>query len=296
MKKHIKNKTHMKKFEMLLKLKLDDERRYKQDKAKVFCIIIGQCTTAMKHKVQNSNSSEYIALEKADNVIGLLMKMREFAYTTENVQYEYWTMQASVKTLFDMRQQSKESLNGFGNLKRCIAQLEVTEDVWGGELIPMKLKGKTTALQTKGRNKFLACLFLAGVDQDQYGKVVDKLNNDHLQGANCYPKDVPSTMALLNNRRDDHGGSKESNIGDDSSVQSEKTVMSFLQEGRRWFCCGSKTHLASTCPDRNKTPRTEWFIRKKKMQHFQSDESSQEGDDTDGEDGITGGGVVGWNM
>jgi hypothetical protein len=161
----------------------------------------------------------------------------------------------------------------------------------------MKLKGKATALQTEGRNNFLACLFLAGVDQARYGKVVDKLNNDHLQGSNCYPEDVPSMMALLNNRRGDQGGPKESNnVGDDSSVGSEKTVMSFLQEGRWCFCCGSKTHLASTCPDRSTTPRSEWFIkRKKQMQHFQSDESSQEGEDDDG-GGITGKGVVGWHM
>jgi hypothetical protein len=53
--------------------------------------------------------------------------------------------------------------------------------------------------------------------------------------------------------------------------------------------------LALTCPDRSKTPRSEWFIRKKKIKHFQSNESSQEGKDDDG-GLVTDGGVVGWNM
>jgi hypothetical protein len=155
------DKADMERYKMLLKMKFYDERRYKQDKSKVFRIIMGQCSTAMKHKVQNFTG--YKDLKKTDNVIGLLNKLKEFAYTTKNVQYEFWTMQASIKELVEMRQDPKESLNAYG--KRFIAQLEVTEDVWGGKLVPMKLKGKATALQTEGRNKLLACLFLAGVDQ-----------------------------------------------------------------------------------------------------------------------------------
>jgi hypothetical protein len=133
------------------------------------------------------------------------------------------------------------------------------------------------------------------------------LNNDHLLGSDCYPEDVPSMIALLNNRRGDHGGNKalervqdgddDASVGSVGSVGSG-VVMSFLQSGRRCFCCGSKTHLSTTCPDKGKKPRSEWYLNKMKKgrQHFQSDhESSQEEDEDDQSVGDNAN-LVGWNM
>jgi hypothetical protein len=54
-----------------------------------------------------------------------------------------------------------QSLDAF--TKRFLSQQEVTEDVWG-ELIPQMMKGKAVVEQEKARHKFLACVFLAGVD------------------------------------------------------------------------------------------------------------------------------------
>jgi hypothetical protein len=227
------DRAEMKKFKMKLKRVLDKQDRYQDNKAKVFRIIMGQCDQAMKGLVERADG--FSELEEKDDVIGLLGKIRDLAYTTDNVQYEFWTMQATIRRLITMKQETRESLDVFA--KRFQSQQEVTEDVWG-KLIPHMMKGKATEEQEKARHKFLACDFLAGVDGNRYGKTVDDLNNDFLLGTVSYPVDVPGMLSLLSNRRGDSGGNQCVN-----NMRDGMEVNSFVQgEGRRvlgrCYCCG----------------------------------------------------------
>jgi len=279
-------RAEMKRYEMKLRMVFDKEEQYHSDKAKLFRVIMGQCTTAMKNKVEST--AGYDELEKNDDVIGLLKVLKSHAYTTDNVQYEYWIMQASMRKLIEMKQEPRESLSAFA--KRFLAQLEVTEDVWG-MLIPHKMKGKPTADQEAARNKYLACVFLAGVDKSKYGNAVDDLNNDFLLGAISYPEDVPSMMTLLSNRRGDHGGNKYVDAlkdgDDDSSIGS---LASFLQREKKdkvCYCCGERGHTSPNCPQRSTIPSKEWYIKKKqqrsRQQHFQSEEEASDAGSDDNE-------------
>jgi hypothetical protein len=122
----------------------------------------------MKHKIEGN--TKYPTLVEASDVTGLLQFMRELVYSTHSTQYEYWVMQASMKTLITMTQHDKESLASFS--KKFLAKVEANEAMWG-KLIPAKLKGQATGTQDAGRDKFLACLFLAGVNRHHYKDVID---------------------------------------------------------------------------------------------------------------------------
>jgi len=288
-------KAQMERYKMMLRMAFDKEEQYKVDKAKVFRIIMGQCTVSMKNKVEAS--AGYNDLESKDDVIGLLKTLQGLAYTTDNVQYEYWIMQACMRKLIQMRQEPKESLAGFA--KRFLAQLDVTEEVWG-KLIPSKMKGKPMEDQQKARNKYLACVFLAGVDQSKYGKAVSDLNNDFLLGAVSYPEDVGGMMTLLSNRRGDHGSRKVEDALKDGDDDSSVYSASFAQgKGRFCYCCGDPEHTAPNCPERMSTPKEEWFIRKRKgvrgVQHYQSEDES-EGDGDGNENGEVDDEQIAWYM
>ena len=123
--------AQLKKYEIDYKEWQKDNKQHKKDKAKVFRIIMGQCLTAMKNKLEGLQ--EYKEYEKQHDVAGLLSKMRDLVYTTDGVQYEYWTLQAVMRKMLTLRQEDKESLASF--FRRFISQVEVTEDVWGS-LIP----------------------------------------------------------------------------------------------------------------------------------------------------------------
>jgi len=264
----------MEKYKMLLKISIDDGKQYKRDKAKVFRIIMGQCTTAMKNKVESA--ATFSALEENDDVVGLLAKLKELAYTTDNVQYEYWTMQAVMRRFIEMRQEPKESLNEFA--KRFLSQLDVTEDVWG-RLIPMKMKGKPKDEQDRARNKYLACVFLAGVDRSRHGKAVEALNNDYLLGNISYPEDVPGMLTLLSNRRDGNSDSKYEEAQKDGAL----TMMSFVQKGKQvvCYCCGNKGHTSKNCTKNQQIPPSEWWIKKHAEQAIAHLQTGTETEDID---------------
>ena len=58
-------------------------------------------------------------------------------------------------------------------------------------------------------NKFLACMFLAGVDRDRHKDAIDELNNDYICHGKEYPQDVQRMMGWLSNRRGTGGSSKK---------------------------------------------------------------------------------------
>jgi hypothetical protein len=47
------------------------------------------------------------------------------------------------------------------------------------------------------RDKFITCVFLAGVDTKKYGRLKTELNKAYVTGQNNYPKTVESAVALL---------------------------------------------------------------------------------------------------
>ena len=125
------------KYKMLLWMKIEEEKQYKEDKARVFWLIIGQCTTTMQNKVEASK--DYDKLEGSDNVAGLLELIRGLVYSTEKTQYKYWAIQSALQRLIATKQENKETLSNF--MKRFEAQVEATKNVWGS-MIPHKLKGQ----------------------------------------------------------------------------------------------------------------------------------------------------------
>lgn len=231
-------KGEIERYKMLLKMSLDDERLYLQNKSKVFRIIVGQCVSVLRNKIESLDG--YAVLVEEDDVVGLLVKLRELIYSTENVQYEYWTMQASLKNLLNMSQQGKESLAGYS--KRFMAQLEVTEEVWG----PLRPETNTGDSE-ESRNKFLACVFLAGVDRTKYKEVLDDLSNDYVLGTVSYPEDVAGMMTLLSNRRG--GGASDKRL---DAIRDGAPEVSFSQYTVTCYKCGKTGHTRKNCKSKKK--------------------------------------------
>jgi hypothetical protein len=58
------------------------------------------------------------------------------------------------------------------------------------------------------RDKFITCVFLAGVDAKKYGKLKktkNELNNAYVAGQNNYPKTVESAVTMLSHYMNDRG-------------------------------------------------------------------------------------------
>jgi hypothetical protein len=189
--------AQLRKYEILFK-KIDAKQElYKREKAKAFRIIIGQCSKTMRSKLEAL--PEFQEWEEKDNYLALLSKMKSLVYGTDQAQYVFWEMQAAMSGLFDLKQQSGESLGDYAI--RFEDQVESTEGVFGPLIPTFVIKGKPTEEEVKNRNKFLACVFLANADRERYKPVIDDLGNDYSLGNPNYPGDIPSMLNLLSNRR-----------------------------------------------------------------------------------------------
>jgi hypothetical protein len=122
-------------------------------------IIKGQCTLNMRKKVESLQG--YDSVEANDDVIKLLNRLKELAFKTHKVQYGYLTIFQTVRKVLTMRQQDNEPLAEY--YKRFTSCVDVAEFQWG-TLLPTAAATNETN-EKKSRDKFIACVFLAGVDK-----------------------------------------------------------------------------------------------------------------------------------
>ena len=190
-------------------------------------------------------------------MVQLLKTMKELVYSTDNAQYELWTMQAQLKRFVNIKQQPNEDILSY--TKRYLSQYEVFASMWGS-LIPTKLlvsadteeeddesltSEEIQQQNEQTREKFLACHFLGSTDE-RYKAAVDDLNNEYLMGSVKYPESVPDMLHMLNNRRGDGNlASKRREAERDGEV-----LTSFNQQHSRIKCwkCGEFGHTKGQCP------------------------------------------------
>jgi hypothetical protein len=152
-----------------------------------------------------------------------------------------WTICQTVRRVLTMRQQDNEPLAEY--YKRFTSCVDVAESQWG-TLVPTAAATNETNEKTS-RDKFITCVFLAGVNTKKYGRLKTELNNAYVAGQNNYPKTVESTVTMLSPYMNDKGV----NVTDEDKGQA--TLTSFMQKHKNVTCykCGKKGHYANKCPD-----------------------------------------------
>jgi hypothetical protein len=79
-----------------------------------------------------------------------------------------------------MRQQQDKPLAEYS--KRFTSCVDVTESQWGTLVLTAAATNETN--EKTSRDKFITCVFLAGVDTKKDGKLKTELNNAYVAGQN----------------------------------------------------------------------------------------------------------------
>jgi hypothetical protein len=193
----------------------------------------------MKNKVESLQG--YHAIEANDDVIKLLNGLKELTFKMHEVQYGYWTICQTVRRVLTMRQQDNERLGEY--YKRFTSCADVAESQWG-TLVPTAAATNERNEKTS-RDKFITCVFLAGVDT-KYGRLKTELNNTYVAEQNNYPKTVESGVTMLSHYMNDKGVY----VADEDKGQA--TLTSFMQKHKNavtCYKCGKKGHYANKSPD-----------------------------------------------
>jgi len=231
----------------LMKRKLDKGGECNEREAKLFRIIMSQCSPKMKDKLE-AQSTELEKLVDDNDVIELLDMINELVCNAGGVRNKFVIMQSLNRTLHGRgnTQRPNESLNEHG--KRFLQQVEVVEAVWG-KLVSPCCENDNAKDQESARNQCLASLFLGGMDQAHHKAAVDELNNNCVLGKDVHPADVPAAIMVLTNHRG-CGGSHQRQVED---LFDGLSAGSFAQQpGRRrgktrCFHCNQEGHVAKDC-------------------------------------------------
>ena len=81
--------------------------KYEEDKARVYVIIKGQCTTVVKNKVEAH--SEYHQTEQDYNVIALLHIIKEITFKSRDKWYGHLSAYYTLKNRINMKMDNNES-------------------------------------------------------------------------------------------------------------------------------------------------------------------------------------------
>ena len=261
----------MKKYEIDYRYQKEEKRDHQKNKEKMFGVILGQCKEGTKDLLKGDKA--FASLQKKGDVVGLINLIRDLCYGTDRKTYVGWTQQAQLRKTVNFMQQEGESMQKYS--VNFLEQVKAFEDSFG-PMIPTKEMYKVieltrtiregdeecdetyeeTVLATESeihdaRNKFVACLFLAGVDPKKYKEAIDEMNNDYLRHGKEYPTTVQAMVVWLTKRR---GGTSKSRQDDASDG-----VTSFAQIDRvECWHCQKKGHFNWDCPEATTQQREEY--------------------------------------
>jgi hypothetical protein len=212
------------------------------NKGKVFVIIMGQCTLAVKNRLK-SLGTNYAQLQSDNGVLGLLTAIHNIALANANIQNPYWGAAQALKRLATVTQQNDESLPAFS--KRWINARDVAELQWG-PMYPTKLVTTTTVesetdenegtvseleedKSAEAWNKFQASLYLASVNMSKHGKVINELQHQYLNKQDNYPNNPEDAMTMLSYRQDTTH-KKKFHKHKEKSTEDEIGIANFAQQ------------------------------------------------------------------
>ena len=227
---------------------LKKQEQYRDQKAKVFTIILGQCTKPMRNRVEGTTG--YGDVEKDTDVVGLLRMVKDVAFDSNDRKYPHLQAARAWKQLSMIRQQDNEDLVDY--YKRFWSVVEMVERSYG-KIVPVEIASREArysadkdTIDARERDRFLAFMFMDGADKTVYGYLMRDLSGDYALGNENYPDTVEDALQVLALRTGTKG----------SKDRKHKTggETSFAQTGtskRKLKCwkCQKEGHMKKDCPE-----------------------------------------------
>ena len=180
---------------------------YELNKAKVFEIVLKQCTKVIKNKIEGT--TDFATIESNVDVAAFLQKIKDVAHGANEKLCSHMQAAESLTQFAKVRQQDGEDLVDF--YKRYISVVERYEKSYG-RVNPVVIAKKSSryssdpsAVESEERNKLLAFLLMDRADQKVFGSLMRSLQSDFALGNDLYPKTLEDAMHVLTTHAVKHG-------------------------------------------------------------------------------------------
>jgi hypothetical protein len=185
------------------------EDRFDKDLKKVCSLIWGQCTELLRAKLQAKDGCDQMKAEC--DTIELLKSVKECVFKFSDQKKAAHSLHEALRKFCNGHQE--KSSNAQDHDQRFKNQAEVAEHCGGSlgkhqGLIDKKLEERGLSIVTcsvnehreaitDSREEHLACAFLLGSDRKRHGKLIEDLENDHVQRNDKHPKTSVEACNLL---------------------------------------------------------------------------------------------------
>ena len=187
------------------------ESVYRQNKASLYSIVLGQCSEAMRSKLESD--STYDGISGSSDVIELLKLIRNIAFAYESKRYPYLAVFTGIKSLYGNYQRSYTTVDNY--LESFTNLVQVIEHCGGNfgthpTLVDYNLKANNiaspdptqrAAAEENSKEAYMATAFLCGLNKEKYQELLDDLSNAYLAGRDEYPKTLVDSYNLVINWR-----------------------------------------------------------------------------------------------
>jgi hypothetical protein len=190
-------------------------RSIRENLKTLYSLAWGQCTDIMRQKIEALDNHEQMATES--DGLGLLRAIKNASFNFQSQKYVAHALH-DAKRCFYLCSQSKH-MTTQAYLEAFRGTLDVIEHT-GGEIGHEPGIERYVAEQTaidydnmdddeeedvkrEGKERYLAVAFLLGSDRSRFGRLLENLENNFLQGQNNYPATVTAAYSLLTNWKQD---------------------------------------------------------------------------------------------
>jgi hypothetical protein len=229
----------------------------------LYSLVWGQCSNVVRQKVEANNKFAEIA-SRGDG-LQLLTILKGISFHFQSQKYLSHSIHKAMKCYYNCSQGRFATTQAYMEHFQNVLEVVTTS---GGSVAGHKgvedeliagLPGEVTRatitpeqlkkVQEDTVTRSTAIAFLLGCDRSRYGKLVEDLENDFLQGRNNYPTTVVAAYNLLTNWKQENRAGWRTPTADGVAFANADDGKKTVKRNVTCHKCGVKGHNATDCPD-----------------------------------------------